>query len=349
MVSEMSRDKTVGIRVDVNETIATGHAMRCLSIAKQIEKLGEKVVMIVADEASAQFLSNYTYPIIILRSNWQKLEEELVVLQKVIEEEKIGFFFIDSYFATDFYLATVKQWTKVGYIDDLLERKVELDLILNYAHYASLEAYSYVQDKNSLMLGSKYAPLREEFSDGYSKWQDKVEHIFITTGGTDQLGVSLALLKEIERRKAFSSITFHVIVGKLNQYKKEIKALTDCHSNMIYYENTDKMAQIMKQCQLAISAGGTTLLELCALRVPTICFAIADNQLMGIQSYANSEIMVSLGDIREQLDTYGAKCINQVEELVNHPEKRKRYWKNMVQEVDGTGARMVAERIVMFL
>lgn len=131
MVSEMSRDKTVGIRVDVNETIATGHAMRCLSIAKQIEKLGEKVVMLVADEASAQFLSNYTYPIIILHSNWQKLEEELVVLQKVIEEEKIGFFFVDSYFATDFYLATVKQWTKVGYIDDLLERKVELDLILN--------------------------------------------------------------------------------------------------------------------------------------------------------------------------------------------------------------------------
>ena len=349
MVSEMSRDKTVGIRVDVNETIATGHAMRCLSIAKQIEKLGEKVVMIVADEASAQFLSNYTYPIIILHRKKKKLEEELVVLQKVIEEEKIGFFFVDSYFATDFYLATVKQWTKVGYIDDLLERKVELDLILNYAHYASLEDYSYVQDKNSLMLGSKYAPLREEFSDGYSKWQDKVEHIFITTGGTDQLGVSLALLKEIERRKAFSSITFHVIVGKLNQYKKEIKALTDCHSNMIYYENTDKMAQIMKQCQLAISAGGTTLLELCALRVPTICFAIADNQLMGIQSYANSEIMVSLGDIREQLDTYGAKCINQVEELVNHPEKRKRYWKNMAQEVDGTGARKVAERIVMFL
>ena len=40
----------IGIRVDANEIVASGHILRCITIAKEIEKHGETVLFFLADE-----------------------------------------------------------------------------------------------------------------------------------------------------------------------------------------------------------------------------------------------------------------------------------------------------------
>ena len=51
------KQPVIGIRVDVNETVATGHIMRCITIAEQIKKLGGQVLFITADGQAEELLA----------------------------------------------------------------------------------------------------------------------------------------------------------------------------------------------------------------------------------------------------------------------------------------------------
>ena len=44
------------IRVDMNEIIATGHVMRCLSVADAAREIGKETIFIVADEKPVELL-----------------------------------------------------------------------------------------------------------------------------------------------------------------------------------------------------------------------------------------------------------------------------------------------------
>ena len=64
------------IRTDANEKIATGHIMRCISIANRIIELGSKVVFIFKDECSVSFLPDNIEHIML-----NNLENELTQMQ----------------------------------------------------------------------------------------------------------------------------------------------------------------------------------------------------------------------------------------------------------------------------
>ena len=46
----------IGIRVDSNSIIATGHMMRCITIARQLLSIGGSVTFFIADEESERLL-----------------------------------------------------------------------------------------------------------------------------------------------------------------------------------------------------------------------------------------------------------------------------------------------------
>ena len=48
--------ETIGIRVDVNEMIATGHFMRCATINEQLQRMGYAAVFISADTQIIPFV-----------------------------------------------------------------------------------------------------------------------------------------------------------------------------------------------------------------------------------------------------------------------------------------------------
>ena len=51
----------VFIRADANDYIATGHIMRCRTIAYRLAELGEKVEFLVSDEESTKLLESAWY------------------------------------------------------------------------------------------------------------------------------------------------------------------------------------------------------------------------------------------------------------------------------------------------
>ena len=55
----------------------------------------------------------------------------------------------------------------------------------------------------------------------------------------------------------------------------------------------------MREADLAVSAGGTTLYELCAVGTPAISYAIADNQLENVKKFEEDRLIAYAGDIRK--------------------------------------------------
>ena len=92
----MGTDSVIFIRTDGNSHIATGHLVRCLCIAKALEKEKKKVIFLVSDEESAKLLTelsasvfsdtSFSFETIILKTaKFNALEEELTELTELLK------------------------------------------------------------------------------------------------------------------------------------------------------------------------------------------------------------------------------------------------------------------------
>ena len=97
----------------------------------------------------------------------------------------------------------------------------------------------------------------------------------------------------------------------------------------------------MQECDLAISAAGTTLYELCATGIPTITYTLADNQLIAADQFAKQGIMINAGDCRHDKD-FISHLEYLMESISLNLQKRANMAEKMQQLVDGLGV----ERIV---
>lgn len=336
------------IRVDANNEIATGHAMRTVSIAKQIRKLGGNCIFIVADEFAVSIIQQNDFEVICLNSTWNDLNQEIMKMQELIAEKQIKVLLVDSYFVTEKYLHSLSERTFVAYMDDLNLFKYPVNTIINYStYYDSFNYKSLNYDNNvQFLLGTKYVPLREEFSQLTREKKTRLKDVLITTGGTDSYHITYLLIKQLLDTELFDLINLHVVMGRYNEDYERISKLAANKDNIILYKNIDYMCQLMMKCDAAISAGGTTLFELCACGLPTISFGIADNQLQGINSLADMGYINTVGDIRMKINEGISEILNKIGYYIDNPEVCHQYSARMQQLVDGKGAERIARYLL---
>ena len=338
----------IGIRVDANNEIATGHVMRCLSIAFGIKKADKECFFITADENAKEILAPYGFEVICLNSQWNDLNKETEKLVEVIREFNIDKLIIDSYFVTPQYLKRLMIYTKVIYIDDMNFFKYPVSMVINYNSYYEIFLYPviYANTETELLLGCEFAPLREEFSLVKPLYRNKVKKVLISTGGTDKFNLAGKLLNGIKEKKLFRGIEFHVVVGTLNPNFGYLLNLSDRNVSIVLHKNVKSMSKLMISCDIAITAGGSTMYELCACGIPTICFSFADNQLYGVRKFANDGIMAYAGDIRDSEGRCILNLIDYIEEYIRNANERKKKSVRMRKKVDGNGVKRIVKAII---
>ncbi|WP_310604078.1 UDP-2,4-diacetamido-2,4,6-trideoxy-beta-L-altropyranose hydrolase [Anaerosporobacter sp.] len=341
------------IRTDANQTIATGHVMRCMSIAKEVTKLGKEVTFITADLQAKELIEANGFSIVFLNSQWDNLESELEVLIELIKDRDIGRILIDSYFVTENYLLQLRKHTKVYYLDDLATFPYPVDVLINYNNYASKLNYSTEGNckETEYILGCKYAPLREEFRGVVVTPREKVERVLLTTGGSDSCHVASKFLRYLEQEYligkentyGIDEMEFHVIVGKFNADQNILNELASKYPQIILHYNVTNMAEIMQSCDIAITAGGSTMYELCACGVPMITYAFADNQLAGVEGFEELGVGSYCGDIRDGEVELWRRIVGAIGKYCSDGSYRIRIAERMQEVADGNGARRLAE------
>ena len=330
------------IRADANEIIGTGHIMRCLSIARAFAEKGNDVVFITADNKGDALIQQNGFNSICLDSMWNDMEPEINKLISVINAHHPSLLLIDSYYVTESYFRELGKTTRIAYVDDLNAARWDVDYLINYNIFSSVYDYSwYDGTKTKLLLYPQYAPLRDEFKNlPMHEIKGTVTDILVSAGGADPERISERLIKKVCPK--WPEVRFHFIVGALNPRLDNIKKLEA--ENVVLHINEKHMSELMKQCDIAISASGTTLYELCATGIPTITFSLADNQIPATEQFEKQGIMLSAGDCRGN-----TRFISKVEKclktLADNVELRLALSRKMQELVDGKGAERLVEKL----
>jgi len=170
---------------------------------------------------------------------------------------------VDSYCVTEDYLRDLKRYGRVFLMDDLQTKAYPVDGVINYNVFADKRIYEQLYEKNTevrLILGGEYIPLRTQFQGLEYEAKERVKDVLITTGGGDADNIAGQILNEIYDPE----ICFHVLSGRFNPHFEELKERADSTDNIRIHHDVTDMAGLMQGCDLAVSAGGSTIYELCA-------------------------------------------------------------------------------------
>lgn len=347
----------IAIQADGGTQIGMGHVMRTLVLAKELSK--ENEVFYICRVEDKLFCKHYArfktievnsldelvkYEISIskyiqgikkiLREGFKVILLNEERLTEELKEIRADMLITDSYSVNEKYFEETKKiFNKTAYIDDINEHHFNVDFLIN--QNCDAEDLNYrVNSHTKLLLGVEYILLRDEFKSLPNKnVKNKVYDIMITVGGADPYKTTETVLNYVSE----VDYNFHVVIGPsfadtsfTESFKKQ---------NIKFYRNAN-MCEIMKNCDMAISACGSTLYELSACGVPTLGIIIADNQ-QGIANKLNSMgIIKNLGwhnkITREDL-------INNIDKLANNYILRKSLSERVSKIVDGKGAERIAK------
>lgn len=347
---------TLFFRVDANPSVGFGHIMRCLSIADAAVFLHFEVFFILSDDHVKEFVASHGYKTIVLGTTYNDLEEEIEEVCSIIIRNEPSTLVVDSYFVTERYLNTLWDVCKradcrLVYIDDILAFPYPCDVLLNYNIYGSdanyKELYKGAGNIPTLLIGTSFVPLRSEFQNMETRIiRRQGKSILISTGGSDSEHLTLELVRTI-RKKVTCGITFHFIIGPMNEDKDVIRGMVKELPYVVLHENVKNMSALMRLADVAISAAGSTLYELCATQTPTITYILAENQIPGAEGFEQYGILRNCGDIRV-LGSEGLaqRLVCQALHLCGNYKERCQIAGNMLRVVDGNGAERIVKGIM---
>ena len=333
------------IRADGNAEIGIGHIMRCLSIAKAHRKSGGDCTFITADTNMKPLLDEQGFSVICLDSKWDDLSQETEKMERLIEERKIEKLLVDSYFVTPDYLSRLHKLTYLIYMDDLDAFVYPCSALINYNIYADKLCYSARYDNTKLLLGLKYTPIREEFMDMPTrKISEDVHSVLVLTGGADPYNVAGKFTSRAMVYDGLSRLAYHIVSGRFNEHLPELLVLSKKYSGITIHQNISNLSKLMLECDIAVSAGGSTLYELCASGMPAVIFASADNQLAAISAFSEG-YMLGCGDYREDPDTCLEKLVAGIAKLTKETKLRQEFSSKCRDLVDGLGAYRISDSL----
>ena len=335
------------IRADANDKIATGHIMRCSAIAQAFIGMGKDVTFITADEIGQKMVKGLGYECIVLGTRWDRMNEEIEIIQSILARGEAELFLVDSYSVTEGYFGSFRKLVKTAYIDDYLDKKLDCDVVINYGISVIMEDYRNLFPHSMMLFGGAYTPLRKEFQKSEPKLiKDVVSDILVLIGGSDNCHIILNICRSIMRQSdRFDTCIINVVCGIFNADYDEIIAETCGAGYIRIHKNLDHIKCYMDKADVCVTAGGTTTKELASCGTPSTTYSIADNQVGGVKELDELGLMKYIGDVRDDDFSYD-RLVQELILLCDDKERRVRESKLLQKTIDGMGAVRIARELL---
>lgn len=289
----------VAFRTDASTQIGTGHFMRCLTLADGLGTQAGRIRFLSRNLPAHlhEMLASRGFEHVPLNdegedasgtlahSHWLPAgqEADAKTARRALQDDTWDWLVVDHYaLDADWERAVRPAVGRVMVIDDLADRQHDCDVLLDQNYYVDMQ-FRYegkVPSSCRLLLGPRYALLREEFSElrKHVKPRDgKVRRILVFFGGVDAGNYTgLAIQALLQARLA--GVLVDVVIGAQHPCRMEIERAC-AEAGYACHVQTTRMAELMAQADFAIGASGAASWERCCLGLPSLVAVVADNQI----------------------------------------------------------------------
>ena len=354
-------------RVDASKEIGTGHVIRCVTLAKELTRLGVECIFLSRDHDLNlfEYITKNRFELRELKTdpeadvqtakkNDLAHSEWLGVSQKYDASQAIcalgtdipNWLVVDHYGIDHRWHELIRPHCKnILVIDDLADRKHDCDLLLdqnlvmNYLNrYENLVA-SLVPK----LLGPKFALLQEEYSEFKNRVpirSNEIKTILVYFGGSDLHSLTESVVDTL-MEILNDTVKVHVVS---NNPSTSLINKVGRSSNFNLHSNLPSLAALMLKADLAIGASGTTTWERCFMGLPSIVVTTADNQV-GIAKEMHAQGLIYwLGHVK---DMCKEDLSNKIREILLDYKIISASSKKCMNLLDGLGANRVAQIMLL--
>ncbi|NHN33886.1 UDP-2,4-diacetamido-2,4,6-trideoxy-beta-L-altropyranose hydrolase [Paenibacillus agricola] len=348
-----TKDKIrIAIRADSSIHLGTGHIMRCLTLADELEKLEGKVVFFCRNLPGnlGSYIREKNYPCVYIDENPNLREPidpnddaAMTVNHLQLGDELYDAIIVDHYSLDAIWEKRIlHKIDKLLVIDDLADRQHSCSVLVDQNLYLDMESRydNLVPPDCRKLLGPQYALIRSEFTDNktHVKPRDSVRRVLVCFGGTDPGNETSKVINALSEG-IFRDLYIDVVIGKYNPHGSSVQKLCTSRPKTELHIQANNMSELMLNSDLAICSGGTITWERLAMGLPGITIAIADNQIeiassldhYGIDHYIGLSQIVDKQQIQNGLKRFMSGELNVAEAS-----------QKAMQFVDGFGAKIVA-------
>lgn len=302
---------TIAFRADAALHIGSGHVMRCLTLADRLRDLGHQCHFLCRDHAGhmAATVIEHGHGVQVLptrdgarRAGWLGVDpaEDAAQSLALLGVLRPDWLVVDHY-ALDagWERAVMPAVGRVLVIDDLADRdhagQVLLDPMLGRG---GADHAGRVPAGCALLLGPDHALLspafaRERAASLGRRGAPRLRRVMVAMGGYDPADVTGRVLSELIG--ALPEVEVEVVLGAQAVHLDALRARTSGRVRL--HVGTPHMAELLRDCDLVIGAGGTSAWERCCLGVPSLMAQLADNQSEVIGSLVRAGAALGLGEV----------------------------------------------------
>ena len=320
----------VAVRVDAGRRMGTGHLMRCLTLANELRRRGSEVVFVVRRDSGFPKATldarGYTFLDLPARTHdpsddpatWLGMSEEddaeasLAVLRNA---GPLDWIVTDHYgIGHRWHTAVRHRASHLMTIDDLADRNLDVDLLVDPNPGATAKPWlECLAPSTTCLLGPRYALIDHRFREVHRRGGDArrtdgdaprapwspPDRILVTYGGSDPGDLTRPTVDTLLH--TLPTTTIVAVVGRAYAAVESLLALAAREPRLEVHVQTSDMPGLLTGVDVAVGAGGVSLLERLAAGIPSITVEMARNQRPGIEDLAAGGIVLSLGP-REVLE-----------------------------------------------
>jgi UDP-2,4-diacetamido-2,4,6-trideoxy-beta-L-altropyranose hydrolase len=338
---------------DAGPAVGGGHVMRCLTLARALTERGAECAF-VESRAAAAVLGRFGWPpqAVVAMANADDLAGLVRWGAQFAHSFAPDVVVVDHYGAGAGEEATLRgPGRRLAVIDDLADRAHDCDLLIDPGFGRRREDYAALAPEPCVtLIGPDYALVRPEFADARPRAlsrrarHDQARRALVALGLTDVGGATRRVVEALLPH--LQEVRLDVVLGTDAPSLDWISALAGHDRRIHLHINTNEMANLVAEADLAIGAGGSSVWERACLGLPAVTLILADNQADMAHRLAEAGAALALDVRAEGFETALTAAWNQ---LVDQPQLRWSLTDRASALCDGRGAERAAIAVLDLL
>lgn len=354
----------IAIRVDASAAMGSGHLRRCLTLARALQARGGDVVLLcrALDPTAPALLADTGLSVLWLPAPGGELapatdepphaawagvpwQQDAAETASLLRTRPPAWLLIDHYAFDARWHGMLRRalGCRLGVIDDLADRPLDCDLLLDQNWHADHRAKyaGRLAGRPQLLGGPRFALLGTAYQQAAPRAHAStaVRSVGIFLGGSDPLNHSPRVLRACREVAGFHG-PIEIVSTSANPHLEQLRqACARWHDTHLTVDLPD-LADFFARHDLHIGAGGGATWERCRMGAPTLALVCAANQAVVVPALAGLGALAqgTTPDDEPGLQALGA----QIRELLAQPERRQTLAEHASRLVDGRGAERVA-------